>query len=83
MAIVVPRVLINAGAAAYTRLEAGDYWRMLRGGVLQALFSRTLTVMKYLACEIGALSVRIVLSDAVGSDSPSVDKFRTGAVATG
>ena len=26
--------------------------------------SRTLTVMKYLACEIGALSVRIVLSNA-------------------
>ena len=32
MAIVVPRVLLNAGAAAYTRFEAGDYWRMLRGG---------------------------------------------------
>ena len=62
MAIVVPRVLMNAGAAAYTRFEAGDYWRMLRGGVLQALFSRTLTVMKYLACEIGALSVWLVLS---------------------
>jgi len=46
MAIVVPRLLIIAGAAAYTRFEAGDYWRMLRGGVLQALFSRTLKVMK-------------------------------------